>query len=34
MGDGSAPADAVSERDARVARQVLLVVLRDLDPGR
>ena len=34
MGDGSAPADAISERDARVARQVLLVVLRDLDPGR
>jgi hypothetical protein len=32
--DGSAPADAISERDARVARQVLVVVLRDLDPGR
>ena len=25
---------AVSERDARVVRQVLLVVMRDLDPGR
>jgi hypothetical protein len=33
-GDGDAPADAISERDARVARQVLTVVLRDLDPGR
>ena len=28
------PDAAVSERDARVARQVLNVVLRDLDPGR
>jgi hypothetical protein len=34
LGDGNAPAVAISERDARVARQVLLVVLRDLDPGR
>jgi len=25
---------AVSERDAKVARQVLNVVMRDLDPGR
>jgi hypothetical protein len=33
-GEEDAPADAVSERDARVARQVLVVVLRDLDPGR
>ena len=29
-----APAAAVSERDAKVARQVLNVVMRDLDPGR
>src|SRR5262245_7116867 len=29
-----APHAVVSERDARVARQVLNVVLRDLDPGR
>jgi hypothetical protein len=28
------PAAEVSERDARVARQVLHVVMRDLDPGR
>ena len=34
LGDGNATTDAISERDARVARQVLLVVLRDLDPGR
>jgi|SoiMethySBSTD1v2_1073268.scaffolds.fasta_scaffold81636_2 hypothetical protein len=33
-GDEKAPADVISERDARVARQVLVVVLRDLDPGR
>jgi hypothetical protein len=33
-GREAAPADAISERDARVARQVLVVVLRDLDPGR
>lgn len=33
-GDGNARAGAISGRDARVARQVLLVVLRDLDPGR
>jgi hypothetical protein len=32
--DGNAAADVISERDARVTRQVLLVVLRDLDPGR
>jgi hypothetical protein len=31
--DGTLPSD-ISERDARVVRQVLLVVLRDLDPGR
>jgi hypothetical protein len=30
-GDARAP---ISERDARVVRQVLLVVMRDLDPGR
>jgi hypothetical protein len=30
-GDARAP---ISERDARVVRQVLLVVIRDLDPGR
>jgi hypothetical protein len=28
------PDASVSERDARVAGQVLLVVMRDLDPGR
>ena len=33
-GEETAPPGAISERDARVARQVLLVVLRDLDPGR
>jgi hypothetical protein len=33
-GGENAPVDAISERDARVARQVLVVVLRDLDPGR
>jgi hypothetical protein len=32
---GAAPAAAtISERDTRVVRQVLLVVMRDLDPGR
>ena len=31
--EGTSPSD-LSERDARVARQVLLVVMRDLDPGR
>jgi hypothetical protein len=30
----SRPAPAISERDAKVARQVLRVVMRDLDPGR
>jgi hypothetical protein len=33
--DGESAADAkVSERDARLAGQVLHVVMRDLDPGR
>ena len=32
--EGNGHGGAISERDARVARQVLLVVLRDLDPGR
>jgi hypothetical protein len=32
--EGNGHGRAISERDARVARQVLLVVLRDLDPGR
>jgi len=31
---GQAGEAAISERDARVVRQVLLVVMRDLDPGR
>jgi hypothetical protein len=31
---GNGHGRAISERDARVARQVLLVVMRDLDPGR
>jgi len=33
-GEGNGGGRSTSERDARVARQVLLVVLRDLDPGR
>lgn len=32
--EGNGHGRAISERDARIARQVLLVVLRDLDPGR
>ena len=33
--DGTpAPVGSISERDARIARQVLHVVMRDLDPGR
>jgi hypothetical protein len=31
---GGGPKTTVSERDARVAGQVLHVVMRDLDPGR
>ena len=33
-GEEQAREVAISERDARVVRQVLLVVMRDLDPGR
>jgi hypothetical protein len=33
-GGGPGPKSTVSERDARVAGQVLHVVMRDLDPGR
>ena len=33
-GEGQAGEAAISERDARLVRQVLLVVMRDLDPGR
>ena len=33
-GEGNGGGRSTSERDARVARQVLLVVMRDLDPGR
>ena len=32
--EGHVQGSAISERDARVVRQVLLVVMRDLDPGR
>ncbi|HEY5617405.1 MAG TPA: hypothetical protein VIK60_05630 [Vicinamibacterales bacterium] len=32
--DGHAGGGTISERDARVVRQVLMVVMRDLDPGR
>jgi len=30
----ASPSTSISERDARIARQVLAVVMRDLDPGR
>ncbi|MGH9256095.1 MAG: hypothetical protein ACRD3C_16165 [Vicinamibacterales bacterium] len=32
--EGHVPGGTISERDARVVRQVLMVVMRDLDPGR
>lgn len=32
--EGPSPAGHVTERDAKVVRQVLMVVMRDLDPGR